>query len=53
LSTFKALRYDIRVDLGDSGAIDDLREAAASCTNDRYKAVLMQRLAAAECAKPA
>jgi tetratricopeptide (TPR) repeat protein len=45
-STFKALRHDIREALGDSGAIDDLREAAATCRNARYKAVLEKRLAA-------
>jgi hypothetical protein len=47
-STFKALRYDIRDALRDPGAIDDLREAATTCSNARYKAVLEKRLAAVE-----
>jgi hypothetical protein len=47
-SAFKALRYDIREALGDLGAIDDLREAVASCSNARYRAILETRLAAAE-----
>jgi hypothetical protein len=49
-STFKALRYEIRETLGEQGAIDDLREAAATCQNDRYKDVLEKRLATAHAA---
>jgi tetratricopeptide (TPR) repeat protein len=47
-STFKALRYEIREALGDPAAIDDLRDAVASCTNERYKDVLKKRLFAVE-----
>jgi hypothetical protein len=47
-STFKAVHYEIRVVLGDPGAIDDLREAVATCRNARHKAILEKRLAAAE-----
>jgi hypothetical protein len=47
-STFKALRYDIQVALQSPNAIDDLRDAVATCENDRYKAILEKRLAAAE-----
>jgi hypothetical protein len=46
-STFKAVRYDIRAALGEPDAVDDLREAAATCKNARYKDVLEKRLAAA------
>jgi hypothetical protein len=51
-STFKALRYDIREALRDPGAIDDLREAAANCSNERYKTVLEERLATAIASQP-
>ncbi|WP_342712630.1 NB-ARC domain-containing protein [Bradyrhizobium sp. B124] len=44
-STFMALRHEIREA---TDAIKDLREAAATCTNTRYKAILEKRLAAAE-----
>jgi hypothetical protein len=47
-STFKAHRFEARVALGDPGAVGDLREAIATCKDERYTAVLGDRLKGVE-----
>jgi hypothetical protein len=42
-SAFIAHRFEVRLALGDSGAIEDLREAIANCHDERYKSILEDR----------
>lgn len=44
LASFKEHRFDVRDRLGDSSAVDDLKEAVAVCRDSKYKAKLTERL---------
>lgn len=43
-SSFLAHRFDVRMALGEPGAIDDLHQAIAQCTSDQYREELLHRL---------
>ncbi len=43
-STFLAHRYEVRQRQGDSGAVEDLKEAIATCSDGKYRADLERKL---------